>query len=85
MFTFRRCVYACTVYFLFSFTAISNAAYQANDISLAKSFSQEKLQEILIPLNEWHPFPKASDREAWERIPDAIQQIIIQKAEEKIY
>jgi hypothetical protein len=82
MFTFRRCVYACTVYFLFSFTAISNAAYQANDISLAKSFSQEKLQEILIPPSKWHPFPKASDREAWERIPDAIQQIIIQKAEE---
>jgi len=82
MFTFRRCVYACTVFFLFSFTAISNAAYQANDISLAKSFPQEKMQEILIPLNEWHPFPKASVREAWERIPDAIQQIIIQKAEE---
>ena len=67
---------------LFSFTVISNAAYQANDISLAKSFPQEKLQEILIPTNEWRPFPKASDREAWERIPDEIQQIIIQKAEE---
>jgi len=82
MFTFRRCVYACTVFFLFSFIAVSNAAYQANDISLAKSFPQEKLQEILIPQGEWHPFPKTSDREAWERVPDAIQQIIIHKGEE---
>jgi len=82
MFSFRRCLNVCTIFFLLSLTAVSNAAYKANDISLAKSFPQEKLQKILIPPNEWRPFPKASDRQAWERIPDAIQQIIIQKAEE---
>ena len=79
MFTFRRCVYS--IVFLFSFTVVSNAAYQANDISLAKSFPQEKLREILIPPSQWHPFPKASNREVWERIPDTIKQIIIQDAE----
>jgi hypothetical protein len=81
MLTFRRLVYVCAIFFLLSCTIVSNAAYQANDISLAKSFSQEKLCQILIPPNQWHPFPKASEREAWEQIPDAIQQIIIQKAE----
>lgn len=82
MFTFRRGVYAYTVFFLFSITAVSKAAYQANDIALAKSFPQKELQEMLIPSGEWHPFPKASDRQVWEQIPDAIQHSIIQEAEQ---
>ncbi len=82
MISFRRCLNACTIFFLLSLTAVSNAAYKANDISLAKSFTEEKLQKILIPPGQWRPFPKASNRQAWEKIPDAIQQIIIQNAEE---
>ncbi len=82
MFTIRRCVCAYAILFLFSFTAVSNAANQANDISLAESFPQERLQKILVPAGQWHPFPKASDRTAWENMPDAIQKIIIQKAED---
>jgi hypothetical protein len=82
MFGFRRSLCVLTFFLFILFISVSNAAPQENDISLAKSFPQEKLQEILIPLNEYHPFPKASDREAWERIPQAIQHVIIQKAEE---
>ena len=81
MFTFRYCVRAYTILLLFSFTAVSNAAYQANDISLAKSFPQERLQEILLPPSQWHPFPKSTDREAWENIPEAIQQVILHNAD----
>jgi len=82
MFAFRCCVCAYAILFLFSFAGVSSAAYQANDISLAKSFPQEKLQEILVAPSQWHPFPKASNRGAWERIAEKIQQVIIQKAEE---
>jgi heparinase II/III-like protein len=60
----------------------ANSFAQANDISLAQSFSTDQLGQVLIPLNEFRPFPKASNREAWQAIPKDIQEIIINKAEE---
>ncbi len=67
--------------FFFACLTGSNAFSQANDISLAQSFPKEKLQEILIPRNDWLPFPTVSDRDAWERIRTPIKKNIVERAE----
>lgn len=82
MLTSCRCLCSLTVLMLLTLAGVTFAAPQANDITLARSFPSAKLRQILIPHDQWHPFPKASDRQAWEQVPHAIQQVIIQKGEE---
>ncbi len=35
---------------------------------LTDRYTREFLYEHLLPLGEWHPFPRACEREAWERL-----------------
>lgn len=78
------CRWLCSlmVLMLLALTGVSSAAPQANDIALAQSFPPEKLRQIVIPHDQWNPFPKASDRQAWEQVPDAVRQFIVQEAEQ---
>jgi hypothetical protein len=62
---------------------LSQAVQSAdNDISLSQSYSPEKLQTILIPRDEWTPFPTPRSQEAWNRIPEEVRKTIIAQAEE---
>ncbi|RJP33654.1 MAG: heparinase [Candidatus Omnitrophota bacterium] len=74
-------VFALTAMLFFGCFSLPNAFSQANDISLAQSFPQGKLSEILIAQKDWRPFPKISDREAWEQIPASITVSLIKQAE----
>ncbi len=74
-------VFSIFLFLSFTFLIGPDSFSQANDISLAQSFPEERLKEILIPQNEWHPYPTVSEREEWDQIPDAIQHKIIEKAE----
>ena len=63
---------------ILSFTSKSKA------ISLSELYSKEKLENMLIPRTEWHPFPKAYEREAWTAIPANIRQTFIRLGEESL-
>ncbi|MDF9797486.1 hypothetical protein OKW21_002749 [Catalinimonas alkaloidigena] len=51
---------------------------------LSESFPREKLSSLLIPENEWHPFPKSSERQEWESVNKKIRSGYIKKAEEAL-
>ncbi len=49
---------------------------------LATTFTEEFLAANLLPIGEYHPYPKWSEREAWESVPEDLRAPIIQQAEE---
>ncbi len=56
---------------VFILTGVSAA--QQKPGMLSGAFPPEKLKELLLPADAWHPFPKASEREQWLRLPEAVR------------
>lgn len=53
------------------------AAAAAENASLAERFSQADAAASLLAAAQWHPFPRADQRAAWEQVPpDAREQIL---------
>src|SRR5437867_12891926 len=54
---------------------------QPAERSLLSRFSKEEVAQSLIPLSQWHPFPKTTKE--WEDIlPDTIREKITRQAEQ---
>ena len=49
---------------------------------LSQKYSEDVLKDILIPRDEWRPFPTALMRYAWDALPDAVRQAQIARGEE---
>ncbi|MFP5208791.1 MAG: heparinase II/III family protein [Acidobacteriota bacterium] len=47
---------------------------------LSTTYTEEFLQSKLLPLNQWHPYPRCSERAAWEAVPADIRTAIVDKA-----
>jgi hypothetical protein len=75
-------ILVCTVITLFLPASVRAADNQPNDIALAKSFPVDTLRDILIPHDQWRPFPLASDRQAWKEIATPVRQRVIQQAQD---
>ncbi|MBN1483033.1 heparinase [candidate division KSB1 bacterium] len=56
-------------------------AQEFNDISLAQLYQRSELGRLILPRNEWQPFPTCSRPEGLEDIPLAIRQAQIHAAE----
>jgi hypothetical protein len=51
------------------------------DHFLATTFSEDMLRRNLVPLGQWHPYPRASEREAWMRVPADLRALMVKHAE----
>jgi hypothetical protein len=51
---------------------------------LSGRFTPEKLEEILIPAENWFPFPTASERGGWEKIPGNVRAAYIRQGEKHL-
>ncbi|OUC06328.1 hypothetical protein RY27_21760, partial [Litorilinea aerophila] len=40
---------------------------------LAERYPEARLAAALIPRDRWHPYPTASQRGAWEALPDPVR------------
>ncbi|MEI8190668.1 MAG: hypothetical protein WCI75_13230, partial [candidate division NC10 bacterium] len=61
--------------------AVPGATAQQN--ILTRSITEAKLRTVLPAPGAWHPFPRAAEREAWLRLPEAVRAGYI-KAGEKL-
>ena len=52
---------------------------------LSQTYPFDLLRDLLVPYPDWHPFPRAGDREAWNRLPEATRRGHIQRGEELNY
>ena len=60
--------------------ALSTSNAQPRNI-LATALSQFDIKNVLLSQKRWHPFPKASERELWEKLPPALKQQYIKRGE----
>ena len=51
---------------------------------LSQKYSEDVLKDILIPRDDWQPFPTALTRYAWDALPDAVRQAQIARGEERL-
>jgi hypothetical protein len=47
---------------------------------LGGAYPKAALAELLLPRADWHPFPRAGEREAWRAVPGAIRADYIARA-----
>jgi hypothetical protein len=48
---------------------------------LARTYPENFLAQNLIPLSDWHPYPRFNDRDAWASVPADIRAVILTHAE----
>jgi hypothetical protein len=51
---------------------------------LAGAISPEKLARVILPREQWKPFPTAADRAAWEQLPAEARQTLIEAGERSL-
>ena len=54
----------------------------AGSLSLAETCPVERLKRILLPLPDWHPFPRAGERAAWEKLPADVREMLVTAGDE---
>lgn len=68
-------------FFIFTTTAKANLNNKNRNL-LTKNYSVEKLKQIIIPRNEWLPFPRAGEMEAWQVVPESVRNAHIKEGNE---
>ena len=51
---------------------------------LANWFKAHPIHETLIPVGDYHPYPKLGERAAWDAYPSVIRAAVIDKAERRL-
>jgi len=51
---------------------------------LRELYPQEKIAQVLIPREQWRPWPKWNDRQAWEKLPEAVRRDLIANGEQHL-
>lgn len=57
------------------------AAAQPESDLLSSRFPPESLNRLILPSDQWVPFPKIEDRAAWEGLPETVRRAHILEAE----
>jgi len=66
------------VFALLMSTAFSaRAVAQTGRFKLGELYPQEKIEKMLIPRDQWHPWPTWNNRAAWERLPAEVREALI--------
>ena len=63
--------------------ASAGQAPPATDL-LTTRFPPDVLARTLLPAADWHPFPRAGEREAWEKLPEKVRTAHVRRAEARL-
>jgi hypothetical protein len=66
--------------FLLAAVFVADLSAQNKNLLSAK-YSKDALQKVLIPLAQWTPFPKTSDRTGWAKADEAMMKAYVKQAE----
>jgi hypothetical protein len=56
-----------------------------NGLSLERAFSAEKLEQILLARERWHPFPTLKERERWQELPAQVKSRLVALGEAALH
>lgn len=51
---------------------------------LVQKYLPASLETLLIPREDWHPYPTVGEREMWEALPETVRQALIAQGEEAL-
>jgi hypothetical protein len=61
------------------------AAEEPEELNLLSGkYNLEKLREIIVPAEEWHPIPKASNHDEWQKLPEKVRRAHLRQAEKHL-
>ncbi|UCD51196.1 MAG: heparinase II/III family protein [Phycisphaerales bacterium] len=49
---------------------------------LADLYPQKKVAQLILPREQWHPWPTWSERQAWEQLPQEVREDLLANGEE---
>ena len=74
------------VSFLLMTMILQNApAAPDNRFKLRELYPRETVAKILIPREQWHPWPEWSERKAWESLPEPVRKDLIANGEKYLH
>jgi len=59
----------------------STAVGREGRFRLAELYPQEKIAKVLIPRDQWHPWPRWDERQAWEGLPQVVREDLLANGE----
>ncbi|OHB68830.1 MAG: hypothetical protein A2Y77_11705 [Planctomycetes bacterium RBG_13_62_9] len=62
--------------------SLGAAATKETRFKLRELYPQDKIEKVLIPRDQWRPWPKWSDRQRWEGLPEPVRKDLIANGEE---
>lgn len=69
---------------ILSIASGANVVESPNSLSLAHAFPVEKLEQILLSQDQWHPFPTLKDRQRWQELPRPVTSRLLALGEESL-
>ncbi len=48
---------------------------------LSSTYTLELLGAHLVPVGQWHPYPRATEREGWMQVPEDLRAAMVKRAE----
>ncbi len=63
------------------FSGSPTAAEQAGRFKLGQLYPLENVQKVLVVREQWHPWPKWNERQAWEALPAEVRADLIANGE----
>src|SRR3954454_1642416 len=48
---------------------------------LSTTFTPELLRTKLVPVGEWHPYPRATERGGWMQVPEDLRAAMVKRAD----
>jgi len=72
------------VFLLVTFSLTAATEKQNDRTLLAPTWPLEKLEKIILPREEWHPYPTFSKPEGFDKIPERIRKAYIHEGEKAL-
>ena len=63
---------------------LSPVAAREGRFKLRELYPQEKVEKVLIPRAQWHPWPWCNERQPWENLPPQIRKDLIINGEQHL-
>jgi hypothetical protein len=84
IFLIRNSIFLLVVIFLNICLSFNLAAQQKRNL-LTKNYPIQNLKQIIIPRDEWRPYPKAGEMESWNVVPEAVRNAHIIQGNKYLY
>jgi hypothetical protein len=67
---------------LVALVLVSTTLAKDGRFKLGELYPQAKVEKVLVPRGEWHPWPKWSDRKEWEALSEPVRKDLIANGEQ---